>query len=139
MVILLDTDVVSALRRPDRADAKFRAWAAAAPLDGAWLSVITLFELERGVQRVERHDREQGALLRLWLDNEVVSRHETRMLPVDAAVARRAAALHVPDPRPYNDALIAATAIVHGLTLVTRNTRDFAGMGVALFNPWEAA
>ena len=88
---------------------------------------------------MERRNAEQGAVLRRWLEGEVLSAFEGRILPIDAPIARRSAALHVPDPRPERDALIAATALVHGLTVVTRNTADFEPTGVALLNPWLAA
>lgn len=99
---------------------------------------MTVFELERGVLLMERRDGVAGAILRRWLDGLVLPNFAGRILATDTAVARRAAALHVPDPRPERDALIAATALVHGLTVVTRNVTDFAPMGVPLFNPWDA-
>lgn len=95
-------------------------------------------ELEIGVLRMERRDAREGALLRTWLQERVVPEFAGRVLPVDDAVARRCAELHVPDPRPACDALIAATALVQGLTLAARNTADFASKGVRLFNPWQA-
>lgn len=87
---------------------------------------------------MERRDAAQGAVLRRWIDGYVSRAFEGRILAVDAAVARRCAALHVPDPRAERDALIAATALVHRLKVATRNVADFAPMGVALFNPWES-
>jgi predicted nucleic acid-binding protein len=104
-----------------------------------YLSVISVLELERGVLRMERRDARQGARLRTWLEQNVLAPFQRQILPVDAAIARRCAALHVPDPRPDRDALIAATALIHGLTVVTRNTGDFAPMGVAVLNPWLPA
>ena len=137
---LLDTNVVSELRKAGtrRIDAKVGRWAAAADAGGFFISVITLMELETGVRLTERRDGKQGAVLRAWLDDKVQPGFAGRMLPVDEAVALRCAALHVPDPRPERDALIAATALVHGMTLVTRNLADFEPMGVPLFNPWAA-
>lgn len=137
-MFLLDTNVVSELRRPERADANVRAWAAATSLDLYAISVVTLQELERGTLLMERRNASQGAVLRRWLEDEVVKRLAPRILAVDAAIARVSARLHVPDPRPERDALIAATALVHGLTVVTRDTADFARMGVQLLNPWLA-
>lgn len=102
----------------------------------AAISVITVQELERGVRLVERRDPAQGARLRRWLENDVLEPAGDRILPIDVAVARRCAALHVPDLRPERDALIAATALEHGLVVVTRNTADFLPMGVAVLNPW---
>ena len=136
---LLDTNVISELRKGAHADAVVRAWAENAPANSFWLSTITVLELEIGVLRIERRDAAQGALLRQWLENWVLSRFSERTLDVDVAIARRCASLHVPDPRPERDALIAATALTHGLTMVTRNLVDFEPMGVALINPWQAS
>jgi len=135
---LLDTNVVSELRKAARADATVRAWAERAPANSFWLSVITVLELEIGVLRVERCDAVQGSLLRQWLESSVLVRFGERILGVDVEIARRSAQLHVPDPRPERDTLIAATALTHGLTVVTRNISDFEPMGVALKNPWLA-
>jgi hypothetical protein len=135
-MFLLDTNVVSELRRPERADVRVRAWAAKTALELHAISVVTLEELERGTLLMERRNAQQGAVLRRWLEDEVVKRLSPRILPIDAAIARRCARLHVPDPRPERDALIAATALEHGLTVVTRNAADFAPMGVTLLNPW---
>jgi predicted nucleic acid-binding protein len=136
---LLDTNVVSELRKAGRADPVVRAWAEKTSLGLFWLSTITLLELEIGVLRMERRDAAHGGLLRRWMENWVLVRFGERMLSVDAAVACEGAKLHIPDPRPERDALIAATALVHGLTVVTRNTTDFEPMGVALLNPWLVA
>ena len=135
---LLDTNVVSELRklRSGRADRQVGRWASSAPAGGFFISVITLMELETGVLLALRRDPAQGALLRAWMDQQVIPGFAGRVLPVDDAVALRCAALHVPDPRPERDALIAATALVHGMTVVTRNVADFAPVGVALLNPW---
>lgn len=135
---LLDTNVVSELRKAGagRADPNVARWAAHVPTARLFISVITLMELESGVLLMERRDARQGALLRTWLTAHVVPAFAGRVLPVDEAVALRAAALHVPDPRPESDALIAATALVHGLTVVTRNGADFEPTGVAQLNPW---
>lgn len=88
---------------------------------------------------VERRDLAQGALLRAWLQERVLPAFEGRILPIDTPVARRCAALHAPNPASDRDALIAATALVHGLTVVTRNTADFIATGARLLNPWDAA
>ena len=135
MTLLLDTNVVSELRKP-RPDPNLAAWAATITKRAAFISVVTIREIEAGVLLVERRDADQGRLLRAWLEERVLLEYADRLLDVDLAVARRAAALHVPDPRPERDALIAATALTHGLTVVTRNTSDFAPMGVAILNPW---
>ena len=137
-MFLLDTNVVSELRKTTRADATVRAWAEKIPADSFWLSTISVLELEIGVLRMERRDSAQGALLRQWLEKWVLVRFGERLLDVDVTIARQCAKLHVPDPRPERDALIAATALIRGLTLVTRDTGDFEPMGVALLNPWLA-
>lgn len=98
-----------------------------------------IHELEVGVLLTERRDPEQGAILRAWLDEHVLPSFTDRILPVDTVVARRSAALHLPNPRPFRDALIAATALTHGITVVTRNVADFQPLGVPLWNPWNAS
>lgn len=137
MTFLLDTNVVSELRKLG-ADARVARWAERLDKREAFLSVVTVREIEAGVILVERRDGRQGALLRAWLEEKVLVEYADRLLSVDLPVARRAATLHVPDPRPERDALIAATALVHGLTVATRNVGDFEPMGVGLVNPWQA-
>lgn len=138
---LLDTNVVSELRkiRHGKADRHVAAWAERVDAADLYLSVITLQELEIGVLLAERRDPAQGALLRLWLNQHVLPAFDGRILAVDAAVAQRSARLHVPDPRPVRDGLIAATALVHGLSVVTRNVADFEVAGLTLVNPWRRA
>jgi len=138
-MFLVDTNVVSELRRLDRADPRVAEWAGSVPSADLFISAITILELETGVLLRERRDPQQGALLRDWLESNVLRSFADRILPVDQKVARRCAALHVPDPRSERDAMIAATAIVHGLTVVTRNVCDFQPMGVTLINPWQTA
>jgi hypothetical protein len=135
-MFILDTNVLSELRRPDKADRRVQAWAATQPLNSFYLSAITIMELELGILSVTRKDAGQGAVLRQWMEQQVLPRFEGRILPVDTAVARRCAALRIPDPRSERDALIAATALVHGMTVATRNVADFAPTGVPVFNPW---
>jgi len=137
-MFVLDTNVVSALRRPERAAPEVLAWASAVPLASFFLSSITVLELELGTLLMERKDADQGAVLRAWIDSQVLPRFEGRILAVDTAVARRCARLHVPDPRAERDALIAATALEHGMTVATRNVADFAPTGVRTINPWIA-
>jgi predicted nucleic acid-binding protein len=137
-MFLLDTNIVSELRRPDKADGRVLAWAGATPVASFFLSAISILEIELGVLQVERRDAVQGAILRAWVDNQVLPRFEGRILAVDTAVAQHCARLHVPDPRAERDALIAATAMVHGLTVVTRNVWDFERMDVPVLNPWTA-
>lgn len=136
---LLDTNVVSELRkvRIGQADARVARWAGSVAASDLFLSVTTVQELEIGVLLAKRRDAAQGAILRVWLEDRVLPALADRILAVDTAVARASAGLHVPDPRPVRDALIAATALVHGMTVVSRNVADFAAMGVALVNPWE--
>lgn len=137
MRYLLDTNVVSELRKvaSPRAHPRFVAWAKEHPATEA-ISAVTLFELEVGVRRIERTDAAQGARLRSWLETVQVT-FEGSILPLDADVAVRAARFHVLDPASDRDAFIAATAQVHGLTIVTRNLADFETFGVPLINPWE--
>lgn len=136
-MFLLDTNVISELRRPDKADRHLIRWAGAIPLASFYLSAISILEIELGALRIARRDAAQGGILRRWIDDHVLPRFEHRILAVDTDVARRCAQLHVPDPRGERDALIAATAIVRGFTLVTRNVADFESAGVALLNPWD--
>lgn len=139
MTYLLDTNLVSELRKPPgRIDANVAAWGATQEADQQFLSVITVFEVELGILRVERADAVQGRMLRRWFDTGVLATFAKRTLAVDREVARRAAGLHVPDPRPERDAYIAATALVHGLTVATRDVADFKPMGVPVLNPWTA-
>ncbi len=140
MRLLLDTNVVSELRkaRSGRADAAVVAWATVQPPARLYISAITLLELELGVLQAERRDPAAGDALRRWLDGQVLPSFEGRILSVDAEVARRCARLHVPDPRSERDALIAATALIHAMSVVTRNVADFQTTGVAIINPWVA-
>jgi len=137
MRYLLDTNVLSELRRRDRTDPKVAAWADSVHPADLFLSAITVLEIEAGALLIARRDAAQGAMLRNWIDDKVLPAFEGRILPVDTAVARRCAHLHVPDPRAERDALIAATALVHRLTVVTRNTTDFEPTSVDLLDPWS--
>lgn len=135
---LLDTNVVSELRkvRAGKADRNVARWADSVETGELYLSAITVEELEIGIQLAERRDAVQGEMLRTWMTRHVMAAFAGRILPVDVAVALRSASLHVPDPRPVRDGLIAGTALAHGLTIVTRNTADFEGTNAALLNPW---
>ncbi len=136
---VLDTNVVSELRkiRLGKADSQFAIWADSIEAMDLYLSVITIQELEIGVLLAERRDPSQGAVFRLWLNSHVIPAFNGRILDVDTAVAQRSAKLHVPDSRPVRDGLIAATALVHGMTVVTRNVADFEPTGVPTLNPWQ--
>jgi len=133
---ILDTNVVSELRKAKKADQNVTKWAQPLPSATLYLSVISLLELEIGILLMERRDKEQGAILRAWMNRHVLPTFSGRILAIDTTVAQRCAALHVPNPRSDRDALIAATALVHGLTVATRNVADFEGMGVDVLNPW---
>jgi len=137
-MFLLDTNVVSELRkiRLGKANRTVAKWADSVDAADLFLSAITIQELEMGVLLAERRDPSQGAIFRVWLNGHVLPAFSGRVLPVDIAVAQRSARLHVPDPRPVRDALIAATALVHGMTVVTRNVADFEPTGVLILNPW---
>lgn len=139
-MFVLDTNVVSELRkiRLGRADNNVAQWADSVDAVDLYISAITVQELEIGVLLAERRDPPRGAIFRTWLDHHVLPAFAGRILPVDTAVAQRSAGLHVPDPRPVRDGLIAATALVHGMTVVTRNVADFESSGVSLLNPWVA-
>jgi predicted nucleic acid-binding protein len=136
---LLDTNVVSELRkiRLGKADRHVADWADSIDAADLYLSAITVQELEIGVLLAERRDPSQGAVFRAWLNDHVLPAFTGRILAVDTAVARRSARLHVPDPRPVRDGFIAATALVHGMTVVTRNVADFEPTGVPILNPWN--
>lgn len=138
MMYLLDTNVVSELRkiRIGKADPHVASWAGTVNATAMFMSVITLMELELGVLAIERKDATQGALLRTWLNQQVLPEFAERTLVIDTAVAQQCARLHVPDKQGERDALIAATALVHGMTVVTRNVADFKPTGVLVLNPW---
>lgn len=137
-MFLLDTNVLSELRktRTKKIDANVERWWATVRVTEFSISVVTLLELEEGILRLQRRDAPQGRVLRDWVDRFVVKSFEGRILPITPPVARACAKLQVPDKRPLGDALIAATAIVHGMRIVTRNEVDFAGAGVDIVNPW---
>jgi toxin FitB len=138
-MFVLDTDVVSELRKVEagKAHRQVKAWSEQVTVGETFLAAITIHELELSILLLERKDKRQGAILRAWFDTRVLPEFEERVLPIDVAVAQRCAKLHVPDPRPMRDALIAATALVHGMTVVTRNVRDFEPLSVEILNPWE--
>jgi len=140
---LLDTNVVSELRKAKspninkQSDQNVVAWSASVTTSSLYISVITILELEIGTLLIERRDPVQGAILRSWLNAHVLPAFSDRILVVDTAVAQSCAKLHVPDPRADRDAILAATALVHGMTMVTRNVKDFAPTGIEILNPWN--
>jgi toxin FitB len=135
---LLDTNVVSELRKihNGKADLNVTTWADRVDAAELFISVITIQELEIGVLLIERKDAKQGAMLRTWLGTQVIPAFGERILPLTTDIAKRCARLHVPDLRPLRDGLIAATALTHRMTVITRNVSDFAPTGVATMNPW---
>jgi len=134
---LLDANVLGELRLARTGNENVIALVDSIPRNLQFISVITLLEVEQGVLRKERQDPAQGAKLRIWLDNAVRPNFSKRILPVTETVALRCARLHVPNKKPERDALIAATALVHDLAVVTRNVKDFSPMNVAVLNPWD--
>lgn len=138
-MFLLDTNVVSELRKitSGKADGNVVRWARDVNPSHFYLSAITIQELEIGIRLLERRDSRQGTVLRSWLKEQVLDGFDGRILSIDTAIALVSAQFHVPDPHPVEDGLIAATALVHGMTVVTRNVADFAPTGVAVLNPWN--
>lgn len=138
-MLLLDTNVVSELRKvaSGKAHPNVVVWNETVDPAETFISSVVLHELEIGVRLVEHNDPVAGKVLRSWLESTVLTTFSGRILPVDEAAAVQAARWHVPDAKPINDAYIAATAFTRRMTLVTRNIRDFDGMGVALVNPWD--
>jgi toxin FitB len=139
-MFVLDTNVVSELRKAaaGKANRGVTDWANTVPAPLMFMSVISLHELEHGVLLAERRDPAQGEILRAWLDSSVAPAFEDRLLAINAEIAQEAAALHVPDPAPFRDALIAATALHHEMTVVTRNTSDFDRFAdLDVTNPWS--
>jgi predicted nucleic acid-binding protein len=133
--LLIDTDVVSELRKGDRADRRVRDWFEGEQTTEMWLSMLTLGDLRRGAALIGGRDPEAGASIGAWLDS-LVADFEDRILPITARIAERWALITVPDPLPVVDALLAATAIEHDLVLATRNTADAERSGVRLVNPF---
>ena len=140
-MFVLDTNVVSELRKAKsgRADSGVVRWATGIPAGAMFISSITILELELGILVVERRDAGQRSVLQAWFVDKVLPAFDGRILAVDRDVALRCARLHVPDPRAVRDALIAATALVHGMSVATRNVADFAPTGVPIVNPWDLA
>ena len=134
---ILDTNVISELRKARKTHPNVKKWAQSLPSASLCISVISLLELEIGILLAARRDKEQGSILRAWMDGHVLPTFSGRILAIDTPVAQRCATLHVPNPRSDRDALIAATALVHGLTVATRNVAHFERTGVSVVNPWN--
>jgi len=137
---LLDTNVISEMRKlkSGRAAPNVQHWANSVPTSQLYVSVITLLELKFGVLQLMRKDIRQGQILKEWLFDQVLVLFADRILLVDSEIALRCAELHVPITASRYDSLIAATALVHNMTVVTRNTADFVSTGVPVLNPWQA-
>jgi predicted nucleic acid-binding protein len=136
---LLDTNVVSELRKvgDGKADANVTSWIASQDSSDLFISAISILEIERGILSLHRRDPSQAARLRQWMDSRVRPEFAGRILSIDDAIATRCAHLHIPDRRNEADALIASTALVHGLAVVTRNVQDFEGTGAIVVDPWQ--
>ena len=137
MSYLLDTNIVSEARRP-KGSARVRAWLASVPSDALYVSVLVIGEIRRGIERLRRRDPQQAALIEAWLQT-LQREYADRIVPITAEIAEEWGRLNVPNPVPVVDGLMAATARVRGMTLVTRNTADLAQTGVRLLNPFEPA
>ena len=135
---ILDTNVVSELRKKQsgRANPHVIQWAETVATAQLYLSAVTIFEIEMGIQKVSLRG-DQSERLRIWLADHVMTAFAGRILSIDQHVAMLFAKMMVPTTRPYRDALIAATAQYHGYIVVTRNTKDFARLPVQTLNPWE--
>lgn len=133
---LLDTNVLSELRRKKKADRRVLAWSESVDSADLYISAVTLFEVQAGALRLKRRDIKQGDMLLTWIAQTVLPTFASRILPYDAEAALLCAKMHVPDPKPDRDSMIAATALTNDMIVVTRDMRDFAGMGVTLLDPW---
>lgn len=137
MRVLLDTCVISELRKGKRAHKSVQAWQTKVPLAFQYVSAVSLFELSLGIELKYRRDKEAGEHLRNWYQNKVRPAFQGRILPVDEFVAEKAAVFNVPVTRAFRDSLIAATAAVHDMVVVSRNEKDFRDFAVKVVNPWS--
>lgn len=136
---LLDTNVVSELRKvkSGKADKNVEQWSREVDARLLYVSAIVIHEIELGILLAERSDSAKGKILRKWMNEHVLPAFDGRILPVDKDVVLQSAKYHVPDPKPYRDTLIAATAVVHDMTIVTRNVSDFSLDDLKVINPWD--
>ena len=135
---LLDTNIVSELRKcsAGKGNTGVCDWATTVNASELYISAITLLEIEMGILMVERKDPQQGEMLRIWMNQRLLPAFDKRVLALDSPVALACARLHIPDPKSERDAMIAATAIVHKMIVVTRNVKNFEKTSVQLLNPW---
>lgn len=135
---IVDTNVVSELRKQRKTDPQVLHWFRQQSGDNFYLSVITILEAEQGFLKLQRYDKPQAASLRTWIDHHLLESFSGRILSIDTQTAQYCARMHVPDRKSYGDGVIAATALVHNFTVVTRNMADFESTGAKLLNPWLA-
>ena len=135
MKFLVDTNVVSEIRKGPRCHESVARWVENTAQSDLFISVITIGEIRRGVERIRRRDSRSADILEAWLF-ELVAEYEDRIVPIDLEIATEWGRLNVPDPLPVVDGLLAATARVRNLVVATRNVRDIARAGVDTVNPW---
>lgn len=135
---LLDTNVISELRKTDRAHPQVWKWANGVRSEDLFISVITITEIKTGILSLARRDAQQAQALETWLTQQILPTFSERILPITLPIALRCATLHAQRSGPQHDMLIAATALVHKQILVTRNTQDFSATGATVLNPWLA-
>ncbi len=137
MSYLLDTNVISEIRKGPRCDPGVASWFAGVSAGELFLSALTIGEIRKGIENIRRHDKRTAEVLDAWLA-DLMAQFSDRILPVDESIAERWGRFNVPDPLPVIDSLLAATASVHGLDLITRNVKDVARTGVTCLNPFSA-
>lgn len=138
MKYLLDTNVISETRKLHRAHPSIRRWERSVDARDMYLSVVTIFETEMGILQLEGKDKRQAQILRSWLHTRILPAFADRILPMDASLALVGARFHIPGRCSLRVSFIAATALFHGMTLVTRHVADFVPTGVPVLNPWDA-
>lgn len=136
MSYLVDTNVISELRKGPRCDASVAAWWSSVAAEDIYLSVLTIGEIRKGIENIRRRDGRSAESLERWLRSIIVD-HAERILPIELDTVEEWGRMNAPDPLPVIDSLMAATAKVQSLTLVTRNLPDIARTGVAALNPWS--